>query len=185
MIYICTHTKPAYTLEGSIIVDNTKSMLPEDYGHVRGIDLVSKMDDLPEEIGIFQQRRYLQPCSIPEGYDVVVPFNFCICNIREQFARCHIIEYLDIAEQVIDDDLFSKYIRIDNNYECYWDAMFIMRKNCFLEYARFVIEVLKKKDEIAGTSAQNRFLVERIGSFWIWKTFKRERICVGNRIQID
>ena len=184
MIYICTHTKPAYEIIGSTIIDNTKSMLPEDYGHLRGIDLVSKMNDLPEEIGIFQQRRYIPIYSIPANYDIVVPFNFCICNIRDQFARCHDIQYLDIAEKIIDDEQFSKYIRIDNNYECYWDNMFIMRRQHFLDYSSFLLGVLKKKDEIIGPM-QNRWLAERIGSFWIWKHIERNKILIGDRIQID
>lgn len=184
MIYVCTHKEPAYKLEGSITIDNTRSPLPEEYGHIRVIEIVSKMSNLPEEVGIFQQRRRLFHTSIPAGYECVVPHNFCVCKIRDQYAACHGIEMLDIVEETINDDLFSIYIRIERNYECYWDNMLILKRDAFLEYAKFLLDALEKKDKIAGPF-QNRWLAERIGSFWIWKNIKLEKILVSNRIQID
>lgn len=190
MIYICTHKEVAYTLDyDHVVIDNNKSTLPEDYGHMRGVYWLWKNVDLPNEVGVFQQRRYLDINYIPEGYSCVNS-NAIMLNlpeyisVREQYngcKDCHVL-YMDIFDNIIGED-FANYVR---NYSCMKmliHDMFIMKRDDFNRYCEFIFSVLKKKDDIAGP-AENRWLSERLTSYWFWKNFKQEEIFLANAITI-
>ena len=189
MIYICTHKEVAYTLDyDHVVIDNNKSKLPEDYGHMRGVYWLWKNVDLPDEIGIFQQRRYLDINYIPEGYSCVSS-NASILNlpecvsVREQFSKNSNVLYMDVLENIIGQD-FAYYVR---NYPCMKmliHDMFIMKRDYFNRYCEFIFDVLKKKDDITGPT-ENRFLSERLTSYWFWKNFKQEEIFLANSITIE
>ena len=184
MIYICSHKpdKIPYKLDCTYkIVDNNNSDLPENYRHLRGMKQIWEMKNLPEEIGIFQHRRYLECNSIPESYDIVVPNNFCICQMRSQYGSCHKLEDLDLVEKIIDEPKFSEYIRISNNHQCYWHNIFICRKDFFIKYCDFLFTVLNAYYEING-DRDVCFLAERIGSYFIWKNIPKENIYISKTI---
>lgn len=187
MIYICSHIKPAYELNYEhTVIDNTKSPLSEDYGHMRGVYYIWKNLELPEEIGIFQQRRYLEINSIPDDYDCVCSLHKGLphVSIREQYIHTpHNVLYLDILENIIGND-FAYYVR---NYPidyAYMDDMFIFKKNDFISYCEFIFRILKEKDNKVG-SIENKYLSERITSYWIWKNFKKEKIFLANKFIIE
>lgn len=150
---------------------------------MRGIYKVWKEERLEDEVGIFQYRRYFITTSIPNNYEIVVGSNWCPCTIYDQFKNCHNIRNLEIAENIIDDWLFSEYIRIPNNQFCYWDNMFIMKKNDFLSYCEWIFDVLSRKTMIL--EGEEDWVAERLTSFWIWKNFKQETILRSERIQIN
>lgn len=178
MIYICTHSEdPLYTLECpyKIIHNENNTILSEQWRHLRGMQLILNTS-LPKEIGIFQKRRRLQETAIPDGYDVVVPKNFHnVENIREQYKKYHSIENLDLVEKIISEKSFSKYIRINNNLQCYFDNVFIMRRNDYITYCIKLFNILNIKTKIAGDK-DNCFLAERIGSYLIYKMFNKSKI---------
>lgn len=181
MIFVCTHKEPAYTLDcPHEIINNRQSNLSETYRHLRGMLQILK-GTIPDEVGIFQQRKRLKDTSIPQGYDAVVPNNFCVCQIRAQYANCHHIEDLDLVEKIIDEAEFSRYIRIPNNKECYWDNMFILKRDDFIQYCNFLFSILNEYYNRNG-DRDICFLAERIGSYWIWKNIPKDKIFISPRI---
>lgn len=185
MVYILGHgIEPKYSLSCNYkIINHLYVDLPESYRMMRGIYKVWKEEDLEDEVGIFQYRRHLQDFSIPNGFDAIAGPNWCPCTIYDQFNFFHTIKNLDIAEEIIDDKLFSEYIRIKDNQFCYWDNMFIMKKNDFLSYCEWIFSVLLKKTTIL--EGEEDWLAERLTSFWIWKNFRQERILRSERTQIN
>lgn len=182
MIYICAHTKPLYSLEcPNVVIDNNLAPFPDDYRMLRGIWKVWH-EHTDEEVGIFQYRKRLLHLSIPEGYDCVAGPNWCpVDSIWSQYERHHTIENLAIAEKIIDKESFSKYIRIKNNQECYWDNMFIMRRTDFNDYCEFLFDTLRQKDAIRK-DAENDWLAERLTSWFICDRFDREKILRSKKL---
>lgn len=181
MIFVCTHKTPAYKLDcPNVVIDNNNSSLPITYRHLRGM-LQILMGSIPDEVGIFQQRKRLEATTIPEGYDIVVPNNFCVCQIRSQYGSCHHIEDLDLVEKIIDEKEFSDYIRIPMNKECWWHNVFICKKDFFIQYCNFLFTVLNEYYNING-DRDICFLAERIGSYFIWKNIPRDKIYVSKTI---
>ncbi len=121
MIYILTHgIEPKYSLSCNYkTINHLYVDLPESYRMMRGIYKVWKEENLDDEVGIFQYRRRLQDSHIPNAFDVIVGSNWCPCTIYDQFNFFRTIKNLDIAEEIINDKLFSEYIRIPNNQCCY------------------------------------------------------------------
>ena len=186
MVYICSHKpdKIPYKLNCPYeIIDNNNSDLSENYRHLRGMKQIWEMKNLPDEIGIFQHRRYLECNCIPEGYDIVAPNNFCICHMKNQYASCHNIKDIEIAERIIGPD-FTKYINIPSNKEEYWHNIFIMKKTDYQKYCEFLFSVLTEHDILAESDKDDCFLAERIGSYWIWKNIPKERRFVTKTITV-
>lgn len=185
MIYICSH-KPEqvpYKIHCPIeIIDNSKSSLPEDYRHLRGMQQVLQLD-LPDEIGIYQHRRFMEYGSIPEGYDCVVPKDFPAFQIRNQYAACHHIEDLDMCEKIIDDPEFSRYIRTITD-EQYFHNIFILRKEDYIKYCSFLFTVFDEYEKRTGGTRDVAFLAERLGSYWIWKNIPKEKRFVTKTITL-
>lgn len=200
MIFILTHgPQIAYSPDFKYrLINHSGSLFPSSYRMMRGMYEVwtkyltesdnkggifqSGTFESDNEVGIFQYRRYLTTSHIPQGYDVVVGTNHCPCCIYDQFNECHTIKNLEIAEQIINEEQFSYYIRIPNNQCCYWDNMFIMRKNDFNAYCKWIFYVLQQKSIIM--KGEEDWLAERLTSYWIWKTFDQDKICRSGRIQI-
>ena len=183
MIYICTETTPSYRLNYEHqLIDNNLCSFSDQYRHLRGMWQLYHYTDCPDEIGIFQKRRYILINKIPENFDVVVPECIWPCTIRDQYIACgpsghgiHAERDINLIESIIADQSFSDYIRIKNNPECYWHNMFIMKRDDFKKYCEFMFMVLFEKDRHVGPQS-NCFLAERIGSWWIWKNFAKEKI---------
>lgn len=183
MIYICTEITPSYSLDYEhITIDNNLCSFSEQYRHLRGIWQIYNYIDIPDEVGIFQKRRRLPVNTIPENFDAVAPRCIWPCEVRQQYIDCgpcshgsHAERDIDLVEHIIAEQSFSDYIRIPDNNECYWHNMFIMKRDDFIRYCDFMFSVLFEKDRYAGPQS-NCFLAERIGSWWIWKNFAKDRI---------
>lgn len=186
MIYICSH-KPEqvpYKIHCPIeIIDNSKSSLPEDYRHLRGMQQVLQLD-LPDEIGIYQHRRFMEYGSIPEGYDCVVPKDFGDFNVRNQYACCHHIEDLDLCEEIINDHKFNEWIRRNGNTETYMHNLFIMRKDDYIQYCNFLFSVLNEYADRRGEPRDVAFLAERLGAYWIATNIPKEKRFITKTITL-
>ena len=186
MIYICSH-KPEqlpYKIHCPVeIIDNTKSALPEDYRHLRGMMQVLEKKPLPEEVGIYQHRRFMEYGSIPEGYDCVVPRDFPAFHIRNQYGACHHIEDLDVCEEIINDPDFSKYIRTPSD-EQWMHNIFILKKEDYIRYCNFLFSVFTEYEKRTGGTRDVCFLAERLGSYWIWKNIPKEKRFVTKTITL-
>lgn len=185
MIYICSHNpdKIPYKLNCPYeIIDNNNSELSENYRHLRGMKQIWEMKNLPDEIGIFQHRRYLECNCIPEGYDVVVSNDFPPFHMKNQYASCHNVKDIEIAEKIIGPD-FIKYINLPNN-KGYYHNMFIMRKSDYQKYCEFLFSVLTEHDILAGSDVDDDKLAERITSYWIWKNFPKDKIFQAKTITV-
>ena len=194
MIYICTETKPSYTLACEHeIIDNNLCSFSDEYRHMRGVWQLYNRENLPDEVGVFQKRRALSVFTIPDGYDVVVPecviwpyknmryfYIACRANVNDIYAE----RDMDLVEQIISDPLYGDYIRTPDNHECYWHNMFIMKKDDFKRYCKFMFDVLFEKDKHVGTLC-NWGISEWIGSYWIWKNFSKEKIFCAKMVEFQ
>ena len=169
MIFICTH-KPEqipYELHCDVeIIDNNKSNLPEDYRHLRGMLEVLKRP-IPDEVGIFQHRRFIEYGSIPEGYDIVCTKDFGNFNIYNQYAMHHHIKDLELVEKIIAEKKFSEWIRKPNNSETYMHNIFIMRRDDYVRYCSWIFSVLNEYEHRNGSARDADKLAERLTAYWI------------------
>lgn len=197
MIYICTHAAPLYTLDCSYnIVNNndTEYLLNiankgNRYRHLRGIYNIYKNYNLPDEIGVFQYRRYLPYKNIPNGYRCVVPFNNILnATIVDIYNDKHNIEDLRIVEQIINEKEFTEYINY-NYDEQYYHSMFILNKEDFNNYCKFVFDTLFEFDAVKNDNDLETpvcsFLGERLGSYWIYKNIPREQRFLADVIEFN
>lgn len=108
------------------------------------------LDDVPDINEIFKE------------YDAIVrrPLTLSI-TAREQYARCHNVEDLDILGEVIKDK-FSKYY---NAYELFINGkffipcnMFIMKKEDFIEYVDDMKEIMKEYFWRVGIDMERRVI---------------------------
>lgn len=196
MIYICTHKEPKYTLQCDYtIVDNGDTSYEDNianygnrYRHLRGIYNIWKNYELPEEIGIFQQRRYLNMTKIPSGFRAVVAdWGLGYTNVRRQYNVCH-GEDLELVEKIIGPE-FTYYI--DLTVLPYFHNMFVFNKLDFCNYCEFLFPVLEKFEELSNhverfgyQEAVCAFLAERIGSYWIWKNIPEKEIYLAKTIEL-
>lgn len=184
MIYITTHIEPSYTLDCPYeVIDNTKSNLPETYRHLRGMLQVLQRP-IPDEVGIFQRRRYLPITSIPDGYDCVVPKDFPDFNMLAQYASCHHIDDMLTCEKIINEPDFSEYIRKPSD-EQYYHNIFILKKDDYIRYCSFLFTVFNQYEEKTGDARDVCFLAERLGSYWIWKNIPKEKRYVVKTVTIS
>lgn len=166
MIYICTHKEPAYTLDcPHKIIYNNEVNLPDEWRHLRGMLQILK-GPIPDEVGIFQQRRRLNETTIPEGYRIVCPNDFGSFNVYNQYASYHNAQDLDIASNIINDMYFTNWIRKNNNDELYMHNIFIMNKEDYISYCNFLFSVLNEYRNKVG-DRNICFLAERLGAYWI------------------
>lgn len=220
MIYLCTHTDfNEYKKEGEykiiavkelngkyafpvIVADN--DLKPLQFAYSEGYlikDIYLKTDD--EWVGINHYRRYFENPK----HETTIPTPLK-CNMHQQFAACHNIEDLYKVEKIIDTyfpEYSMDYSNINELYPC---NMFIMKRDDFNEYYRFVFGVLEKFNEenhlqtdedvynyivknqtkyhnyqhldIKYQSRLQGFLMERIGTIFFLKYFKDKPVSYRN-----
>ena len=135
--------------------------------------------EIPDYIGICHYRRYFDfnrngditgnvdiEKYFNDGYSAIFPKPLSVRSIESNYARCHNIEDLKIAEDVVGElypemsDLFSKIL---NMKLLFIGNSFVMKKEDFLKYCEFIFSVLfevAKKTNIDITD-DNSFL-ERV-----------------------
>jgi len=197
MNYICYHEKPKYRLNyPCILVDNNDTSFQDNiasygnrYRHLRGIYNIWKNFDLPDTIGVFQQKRYMGLNVIPFGFRcVVADWGLGRTNIRHQYRICHFIEDLELVEKIIGPE-FTEYI--DLQVMPYFHNMFIFNKLDFCNYCEFLFNVLEKFEELSNhiqregyQEAVCAFLAERIGSYWISRNISENEIYLTKTLEV-
>lgn len=214
MIYICTHRDfNEYKKEGEytiisanklnndyafkcILADN--KLKDMEFAYAEGYCIEDIYEKSKEEwIGINHYRRYFDNPS--NETTLPVPMS---CNMHQQYATCHNIEDLIKCENIIDKyypEYSTDYKSIDRLYPC---NMFIMNRDDFNEYYRFVFGVLDKFNEennlhsdedvynyvirnkdkyqrsvdVKYQSRLQGFLMERLGTIFFLKYFKNKDI---------
>lgn len=188
------------------------------YSEIYMLDWISKNYNLGDYVGFCHYRKYFSFMDNIPNMDEVFKENDVIIgkpirllrNVREHYGRCHNIEDLNIIENVVKEkyqdyyDIFEKYMRqrmlITYN-------MFIMKKEDFLKYIKFVMGVLDEYIKIVGTDIEKRiednrerylknfspnntveyqyriggYLAERLTGVFICKHFKKAR-CYNTKI---
>lgn len=210
MIYICTHTDfNEYKKEGEytiisanqlhgkysfplVLADNR--LKPLEFAYAEGYcieDIYEKTND--EWIGINHYRRYFD--NVTNETTLPIPMS---CNMHQQYAACHNLNDLCKVEKIIDTyypEYSTDYKNVDILYPC---NMFIMNRDDFNEYHRFVFGVLDKFNEennlytdedvknyvtnnqpqygkridVKYQSRLHGFLMERIGTIFFIQYFK-------------
>lgn len=210
MIYICTHTDfNEYKKEGEYKIISVKKLegeysfpwivanndlKPMQFAYAEGYlikDIYLKTHD--KWIGINHYRRYFDNPT----HETILPLPIGF-NMHEQYAGCHNINDLYKVEAIIDKyfpEYSMDYKNINLLYPC---NMFVMRRDDFEEYCKFVFGVLEKFNEennlktdedvyryveknqaqygkhvdIKYQSRLQGFLMERIGTIFFLKHFK-------------
>ena len=175
-IFICTHKdfKKEVTNECYEIVDIRKNKIKEHnhlddkfYSELLSFYNVSKYPNLPKYVGFCHYRRYFDFLDdIPDmdeifkKYDTIVIKPLILSKtVREQYALFHNIEDLEIIEKIIKE----KYPEHIKGFENYLNGnifipynMFIMKREDFKEYVKFVFEILDEYLKIVGTDIRKR-----------------------------
>jgi hypothetical protein len=80
-------------------------------------------------------------------------------NIKNQYAKYHNIEDLEIVEDIIKNDFSEYYESLENVLNrdyLYCLNMFIMKKEDFNSYIKFIDSVLQKYIEMVGVDIKKR-----------------------------
>lgn len=153
----------------------------------------SFMDDIPNMDEVFKENDVI--IGKPKAYGT---------SIRQFYDHCHNIDDLDIVENIIKEkyfdyyNIFKRYMNQKMFIQC---NMFIMRREDFLIYIKFIKDVLDEYLKIVGTDIYKRiednkdkylkknypnntveyqyriggYLAERLTGVFICKHFKRAR----------
>lgn len=151
MIYICTHKDFNEVNIGGTIL--SKENLTKDYAqpvivvpkgnmpntYCEGVQLRWMYENCKDDwIGLQQYRRYFTDYE-PNTIILPKPLYF---NLQSQFASCHNIEDLLECEKII-DECFPEYsMDYDKINVLYHSNLFILQREDFLEYCRFIFSVL-------------------------------------------
>lgn len=166
-IYICTHKDFSSPVKSDYykIIDARKINvnLPFDdlfYSEFYQFKWVNDNLELPEYIGFCHYRKYFSFLdNIPdmdkifENHDVITLKPLFTGNNRKQYEQCHNVDDLDIVKNIINND-FKEYKEafeiFENNNILFPCNMFIMKREDFKEYIKFIFNVLDKYTQIAG-----------------------------------
>ena len=173
-IFICTHKEFEPVVHNRIyktlsIKDiNVNLPLKDDFfSELCQFKYVYDNIKLPKYIGFCHYRRYFSFMdNVPDfdkifsDYDVVVakPISNEISN-RKQYELCHNIDDLNIIGGIVTE----KYPEYSNAYETFLNGntfipynMFIMKREDFINYAKFIFGVLDEYLKIVGTDIKKR-----------------------------
>ena len=166
-------------------------------------------------IGLNHYRRYFKfKDSIPDideifkNYDVILDSPYFMKNgMRSQFCECHICQNYDQVLEIIKDirpEYYQAALEANNIKYINFCNLFIMKKNDFLNYCKFMFDILfefdrrnnftsdddvlnyvskfyninktKNNETVIYQSRLQAFLSERIGNIYYYKNFKRKKI---------
>ncbi len=122
-------------------------------------------------VGFTHYRRHFNADKIKNDdlYKIVVPNKFyCDKSIRDQFACCHNVKYLDMVTERLENPEFFETQKF-----LYPGNMFIMNRMCFDIYCSWLFDILielSSKIEMTSNKYQNRmigFIAERLFTYWI------------------
>lgn len=169
-IYICTHKDfiPIVHSDSYETIDsrNITPNLPlkdDFYSEFYQFKWLAEQDNLPEYVGFCHYRRYFSfldeiPSLTQDKAIAATPMVFN-ASVYAHYAHCHNGEDLDIISDIIDtkypeykktkDEFLNGNVFIPNN-------MFIMHKDKFKEYIKFIISILDEYLKRVGTDIYKR-----------------------------
>ena len=179
-IFICTHKdfeppvkNPCYKIINAKDINNdtAENGLPGSfYSEFLIYFDVAKRKDLKDYIGFCHYRKYFSFMdNIPDMDDLFKECDIVTVdritfrkNIKEQYAACHNVDDLEIVENIIREK-FPEYAdaadytfnRCNKMFQC---NMFIMKKNDFLDYIKFIKSVLDEYLNVVGMDINQRIL---------------------------
>lgn len=188
MVFICTHEQePKYTLPIDYqIVKPDYYFRPNiwdktNYKHVRHIYFIWRNLDLydyPNEVFIFQHRRYLNVFSLPYNIDVVCPgWSPNPATVYDQYCLCHSKNVIDLSKEIVNDKEYDEFLKNPMTLVAYHN-MFGMRRSDFMSYSGFLFYVLEELENKLDDFSDAAYISERLGAFYIWKNFFRRRIAI-------
>lgn len=179
-LFICTHKdfeppvkNPCYKIINAKDINNdtAENGLPGSfYSEFLIYFDVAKRKDLKDYIGFCHYRKYFSFMdNIPDMDDLFKECDIVTVdritfrkNIKEQYAACHNVDDLEIVENIIREK-FPEYAdaadytfnRCNKMFQC---NMFIMKKNDFLDYIKFIKSVLDEYLNVVGMDINQRIL---------------------------
>jgi hypothetical protein len=165
-------------------VGDNISNLNKYYSELTGIYCLWKQQLDFDYFGSLHWRRFLvnyqSEQDIENGlsmYDIIVPRPLRFgTSIREQFAQCHSKKNLDIMEKIVNDQLFTQHLDLN---EGYFKGLFIAKKEIFNAICEQMFDILFKLEKEINlkeyTGPQERvmgFLAERLFGFYLWRAVK-------------
>lgn len=171
-IFICSHTDFECPVSNPIykVMDarRLKFGLPVSdafYSEWATFKYLADKGRLTKFVGCCQYRRYFDFMnSVPEMEDIfkeynvvaTMPMRFNV-NVRDQYARSHNVEDLDIVTEIVKQDYpqyYAMLLKMLQGRELYANDMFVMRREDFKEMTVYVFGVLDKYLEAVGTDIE-------------------------------
>ena len=188
MIFVCSRVKTIpYNLPGpyQILTPQDYNNYPniankESYRHLRQMYLIWKnpsLFDNPQEITIFQERRYLSTSYLPTSYDIVQPTHMHLPSIYDQWRWCsghpaHKLYFLDKTVELL--PRMQEYIHITPAPAAYFHNMGVYTWEIYDQLCSFLfstLNMLEMKLNINPTEELPVYamLAERIQNYYIWE----------------
>lgn len=139
------------------------------FSEIYMLDYVSKNLELKDYVGFCHYRKYFSfKDNIPNLSKLFANAEVLAAKpiifkrtIKEQYDACHNIEDLLIVEKIIKEKYSDYYLTFEkfiNGHVIFPYNMFIMKREDFLEYIKFVKGVLDEYVKIVGTDIEGRIL---------------------------
>lgn len=182
------------------------------YSEIYMLKWIYKNYPLKDYVGFCHYRKYFSFMDNVPDFDEIFKENDVIIGkpikyartIKDMYDKCHNIEDLEIVGNIIKEkysdyyDTYNKYIK-QHSFVPY--NMFVMKKEDFLKYMKFMEDILDEYVKIVGTDIQKRieenkekyikkiypdntfeyqyriggYLAERLTGIFICKNFKKAR----------
>lgn len=177
-IFICTHkdVEPPVNSRVYQIIDNRDNKIKEHkglgdefYSEILTYYNVAEYEDLPPYVGFCHYRRYFSFLdNVPNMNEafkdadaiVIKPIQFG-GDVRGQYAFYHNIEDLEIVENIVKEKYSDYYNAMEhflNGNSMFIYNMFIMRRDDFKEYVKFIKGVLDEYIDVVGNDIDSRVM---------------------------
>lgn len=177
-IFICTHkdVEPPVNNRVYQIIDNRDNKIKEHkglgdefYSEILTYYNVAEYEDLPPYVGFCHYRRYFSFLdnvpNMSEAFKdadaiVIKPIQFG-GDVRGQYAFYHNIEDLEIVENIVKEKYSDYYNAMEhflNGNSMFIYNMFIMRRDDFKEYVKFIKGVLDEYIDVVGNDIDSRVM---------------------------
>lgn len=207
--FSCPVKNPSYRVVDSRLLNKIYKINncfdDKDVGEIYHICFVKNFVDLKDYVGICHYRRFFDFMdNIPDLDSLFQTHDIILLSpeiyrptTKSQYAGCHNIEDIDIAEQIIKNkfpDYYDSFIKFFNQQKFFPCNMFIMRKEDFINYVEFIESFIKEWANVVGTNMRQRvidnkkkygdveyqsrllgFVLERLTNVYIFNHFKNEK----------
>lgn len=150
-------------------IDESSKLDDRFYSEIYMLRNLPKDYELPKYVGFCHYRKYFDFMDdIPNMDEIFDKYDAVLANeveftvsVREQYAKYHNIEDLEIVERIIKEK-FSEYCdafdKLMDGNKLFPYNMFIMKREDFKEYIKFIGDVLDEYINVVGDDIEKRLI---------------------------